>query len=87
MRFDPVSLNVLADDGAPLGHVIDAIRNGTVDASEAKAKLDLAWIEREEVHTLALSRSEEEKQIAIDRLMRELDDCRKEYVAGDMPNG
>lgn len=105
MRFDPTSLNVLADDGTPLGHIIDAIRNGTVDAAEAKGKLDMAWIAREQQHAAELSslierasvdrqvyeearaRTDLEHSTAIEKLQAELDDCLKEYVAGNMDHG
>lgn len=55
MRFDPTSLTILADDGKPIGHVIDAIRSGLVDASECKALLDHAWIAREQAHADAVA--------------------------------
>lgn len=54
ITFDSATLNI-SNGGVSLGHVIDAIRNGTVDASEAKGALDLAWIAREEAHQAAIA--------------------------------
>ena len=53
----------IISDGKDLGHVIDAIRSGTCDASEAKAALDLAWIGKQEqvndhARTIAVLQSE-----------------------------